>query len=180
MSDVFLLSSYYYWSCLPLYFCIIDHIILTSLPPQMLCSSVSHVTELLFMFQSRLLDSDLQLLQTELMEASLTDTSGLSFFEHFHISPIKVKKRTASLSLSLLPFSAPSQSVTVFIFYVSARQSVSVFMFYVSAPSQSVSRLQRCWLGSGGCSHSVSQPAAKKYWSNTDWRWWPYLQVSYL
>uniref|UniRef100_A0A671VUQ2 Vacuolar protein sorting 13 homolog C n=1 Tax=Sparus aurata TaxID=8175 RepID=A0A671VUQ2_SPAAU len=41
-------------------------------------------------------DSDLQLLQTELMEASLTDTSGLSFFEHFHISPIKLH-----LSLSL-------------------------------------------------------------------------------
>ncbi|XP_030269125.1 vacuolar protein sorting-associated protein 13C [Sparus aurata] len=46
--------------------------------------------------KSRLLDSDLQLLQTELMEASLTDTSGLSFFEHFHISPIKLH-----LSLSL-------------------------------------------------------------------------------
>uniref|UniRef100_A0A671VQL1 Vacuolar protein sorting 13 homolog C n=1 Tax=Sparus aurata TaxID=8175 RepID=A0A671VQL1_SPAAU len=37
-----------------------------------------------------------KLLQTELMEASLTDTSGLSFFEHFHISPIKLH-----LSLSL-------------------------------------------------------------------------------
>ncbi|XP_036950284.1 vacuolar protein sorting-associated protein 13C isoform X4 [Acanthopagrus latus] len=46
--------------------------------------------------KSRLLDSDLQLLQVELMEASLTDTSGLSFFEHFHISPIKLH-----LSLSL-------------------------------------------------------------------------------
>ncbi|XP_068584903.1 intermembrane lipid transfer protein VPS13C isoform X2 [Cebidichthys violaceus] len=46
--------------------------------------------------KSRLLERDLQLLQTELMEASLTDTSGLSFFEHFHISPIKLH-----LSLSL-------------------------------------------------------------------------------
>ncbi|XP_060923539.1 intermembrane lipid transfer protein VPS13C isoform X2 [Limanda limanda] len=46
--------------------------------------------------KSRLLDSDLQLLQAELMEASLSDTSGLSFFEHFHISPIKLH-----LSLSL-------------------------------------------------------------------------------
>ncbi|XP_074513317.1 intermembrane lipid transfer protein VPS13C isoform X9 [Sebastes fasciatus] len=46
--------------------------------------------------KSRLLEKDLQLLQTELMEASLTDTSGLSFFEHFHISPIKLH-----LSLSL-------------------------------------------------------------------------------
>ncbi|XP_073320353.1 intermembrane lipid transfer protein VPS13C isoform X2 [Pagrus major] len=46
--------------------------------------------------KSRLLDRDLQLLQAELMEASLTDASGLSFFEHFHISPIKLH-----LSLSL-------------------------------------------------------------------------------
>ncbi|XP_078029066.1 intermembrane lipid transfer protein VPS13C isoform X7 [Epinephelus lanceolatus] len=46
--------------------------------------------------KSQLLERDLQLLQTELMEASLTDTSGLSFFEHFHISPIKLH-----LSLSL-------------------------------------------------------------------------------
>ncbi|XP_076592336.1 intermembrane lipid transfer protein VPS13C isoform X4 [Chaetodon auriga] len=46
--------------------------------------------------KSRLIERDLQLLQTELMEASLTDTSGLSFFEHFHISPIKLH-----LSLSL-------------------------------------------------------------------------------
>ncbi|XP_050931802.1 LOW QUALITY PROTEIN: intermembrane lipid transfer protein VPS13C [Lates calcarifer] len=46
--------------------------------------------------KSRLIEKDLQLLQAELMEASLTDTSGLSFFEHFHISPIKLH-----LSLSL-------------------------------------------------------------------------------
>ncbi|XP_056226494.1 intermembrane lipid transfer protein VPS13C isoform X5 [Seriola aureovittata] len=46
--------------------------------------------------KSRLIESDLQLLQAELMEASLTDSSGLSFFEHFHISPIKLH-----LSLSL-------------------------------------------------------------------------------
>uniref|UniRef100_A0A673BWJ4 Vacuolar protein sorting 13 homolog C n=1 Tax=Sphaeramia orbicularis TaxID=375764 RepID=A0A673BWJ4_9TELE len=46
--------------------------------------------------QSRLIDRDVQMLQAELMEASLTDTSGLSFFEHFHISPIKLH-----LSLSL-------------------------------------------------------------------------------
>ncbi|KAM9366322.1 intermembrane lipid transfer protein VPS13C [Symphorus nematophorus] len=46
--------------------------------------------------KSRLIDRDLQVLQAELMEASLTDTSGLSFFEHFHISPIKLH-----LSLSL-------------------------------------------------------------------------------
>uniref|UniRef100_A0A8C3A3N4 Vacuolar protein sorting 13 homolog C n=1 Tax=Cyclopterus lumpus TaxID=8103 RepID=A0A8C3A3N4_CYCLU len=39
---------------------------------------------------------DLQLLEAELMEASLSDSSGLSFFEHFHISPIKLH-----LSLSL-------------------------------------------------------------------------------
>ncbi|XP_072235878.1 intermembrane lipid transfer protein VPS13C isoform X2 [Leuresthes tenuis] len=43
-----------------------------------------------------LIEGDLQLLQAELMEASLSDTSGLSFFEHFHISPIKLH-----LSLSL-------------------------------------------------------------------------------
>uniref|UniRef100_A0A3B4TYL0 Vacuolar protein sorting 13 homolog C n=1 Tax=Seriola dumerili TaxID=41447 RepID=A0A3B4TYL0_SERDU len=46
--------------------------------------------------KSRLIERDLQLLQAELMEASLTDSSGLSFFEHFHISPIKLH-----LSLSL-------------------------------------------------------------------------------
>ncbi|XP_027143245.1 vacuolar protein sorting-associated protein 13C isoform X3 [Larimichthys crocea] len=40
--------------------------------------------------KSRLLDKDLQLLQSDLTEASLSDTSGLSFFEHFHISPIKL------------------------------------------------------------------------------------------
>ncbi|KAM9860925.1 intermembrane lipid transfer protein VPS13C [Aulostomus maculatus] len=43
-----------------------------------------------------LIDKDLQVLQAELMEASLSDTSGLNFFEHFHISPIKLH-----LSLSL-------------------------------------------------------------------------------
>ncbi|KAM8893527.1 intermembrane lipid transfer protein VPS13C isoform 2-T2 [Spinachia spinachia] len=46
--------------------------------------------------KSGLLEKDLQLLQTEMMEAPLTDTSGLNFFEHFHISPIKLH-----LSLSL-------------------------------------------------------------------------------
>ncbi|KAK5873459.1 hypothetical protein PBY51_018496 [Eleginops maclovinus] len=46
--------------------------------------------------KARLLDRDLQMLQTELMETSLSDTSTLSFFEHFHISPIKLH-----LSLSL-------------------------------------------------------------------------------
>ncbi|XP_035855716.1 vacuolar protein sorting-associated protein 13C isoform X4 [Sander lucioperca] len=46
--------------------------------------------------KSGLLERDLQLLQTELMEASLSDSSGLSFFQHFHISPIKLH-----LSLSL-------------------------------------------------------------------------------
>ncbi|XP_069574520.1 intermembrane lipid transfer protein VPS13C isoform X1 [Brachyistius frenatus] len=46
--------------------------------------------------KSGLIEGDLQRLQAELMEASLTDTSGLSFFEHFHISPIKLH-----LSLSL-------------------------------------------------------------------------------
>ncbi|XP_068186348.1 intermembrane lipid transfer protein VPS13C isoform X2 [Antennarius striatus] len=43
-----------------------------------------------------LIDRDLQLLQTDLTEASLSDTSGLNFFQHFHISPIKLH-----LSLSL-------------------------------------------------------------------------------
>uniref|UniRef100_A0A8C3A5N3 Vacuolar protein sorting 13 homolog C n=1 Tax=Cyclopterus lumpus TaxID=8103 RepID=A0A8C3A5N3_CYCLU len=46
--------------------------------------------------KQKLLDRDLQLLEAELMEASLSDSSGLSFFEHFHISPIKLH-----LSLSL-------------------------------------------------------------------------------
>ncbi|KAJ0056092.1 hypothetical protein NL108_001102 [Boleophthalmus pectinirostris] len=46
--------------------------------------------------KSKLIEKDLQMLQPELMEASLTDITGLSFFEHFHISPIKLH-----LSLSL-------------------------------------------------------------------------------
>uniref|UniRef100_H3CXZ0 Vacuolar protein sorting 13 homolog C n=1 Tax=Tetraodon nigroviridis TaxID=99883 RepID=H3CXZ0_TETNG len=46
--------------------------------------------------KSQLLSKDLQLLQSELIEASLSDTSGLSFFEDFHISPLKLH-----LSLSL-------------------------------------------------------------------------------
>ncbi|XP_061592670.1 intermembrane lipid transfer protein VPS13C isoform X5 [Cololabis saira] len=46
--------------------------------------------------KSGLINRDLQLLQAELTEASLSDSSGLSFFEHFHISPIKLH-----LSLSL-------------------------------------------------------------------------------
>lgn len=41
-------------------------------------------------FQCGLIEKDLQQLQTQLMAASLNDTSQLSFFEHFHISPIKV------------------------------------------------------------------------------------------
>ncbi|XP_068438571.1 intermembrane lipid transfer protein VPS13C isoform X2 [Clinocottus analis] len=44
--------------------------------------------------KARLLDQDL--LQAEQMEAELSDAAGLSFFEHFHISPIKLH-----LSLSL-------------------------------------------------------------------------------
>uniref|UniRef100_UPI0037E99E70 intermembrane lipid transfer protein VPS13C n=1 Tax=Semicossyphus pulcher TaxID=241346 RepID=UPI0037E99E70 len=46
--------------------------------------------------KTQLIERDLQGLQSELTEASLNDTSGLSFFEHFHISPIKLH-----LSLSL-------------------------------------------------------------------------------
>ncbi|KAG9352350.1 hypothetical protein JZ751_020763 [Albula glossodonta] len=46
--------------------------------------------------KTKLIEKDLEALQAELMETSMTDTSGLSFFEHFHISPIKLH-----LSLSL-------------------------------------------------------------------------------
>ncbi|XP_051973520.1 intermembrane lipid transfer protein VPS13C-like [Xyrauchen texanus] len=46
--------------------------------------------------KNKLIEKDLQALQAQLMESSMTDTSGLSFFEHFHISPIKLH-----LSLSL-------------------------------------------------------------------------------
>ncbi|KAM8876931.1 intermembrane lipid transfer protein VPS13C isoform 3-T3 [Synchiropus picturatus] len=42
-----------------------------------------------------LIEQDMQLLQSELMEAT-SDTTGINFFEHFHISPIKLH-----LSLSL-------------------------------------------------------------------------------
>uniref|UniRef100_A0A8D2LMG4 Vacuolar protein sorting 13 homolog C n=1 Tax=Varanus komodoensis TaxID=61221 RepID=A0A8D2LMG4_VARKO len=44
----------------------------------------------------RLIQRDIDALNTELMESSLTDISPLSFFEHFHISPLKLH-----LSLSL-------------------------------------------------------------------------------
>ncbi|XP_071611010.1 intermembrane lipid transfer protein VPS13C isoform X1 [Heliangelus exortis] len=46
--------------------------------------------------RSKLIQQDVDALNTELMESSLTDVSVLSFFEHFHISPIKLH-----LSLSL-------------------------------------------------------------------------------
>lgn len=45
-----------------------------------------------FVCQSQLLSKDLQLRQADLMEASLSDTSGLNFFEDFHISPVKVRR----------------------------------------------------------------------------------------
>uniref|UniRef100_A0A8D2LL52 Vacuolar protein sorting 13 homolog C n=1 Tax=Varanus komodoensis TaxID=61221 RepID=A0A8D2LL52_VARKO len=44
----------------------------------------------------KLIQRDIDALNTELMESSLTDISPLSFFEHFHISPLKLH-----LSLSL-------------------------------------------------------------------------------
>uniref|UniRef100_A0A8C6J0B0 Uncharacterized protein n=1 Tax=Melopsittacus undulatus TaxID=13146 RepID=A0A8C6J0B0_MELUD len=46
--------------------------------------------------KSKLIQQDVDALNTELMESSLTDLSMLSFFEHFHISPVKLH-----LSLSL-------------------------------------------------------------------------------
>ncbi|XP_049761829.1 intermembrane lipid transfer protein VPS13C isoform X1 [Elephas maximus indicus] len=46
--------------------------------------------------RTKLIQQDIDALNTELMETSMTDISILSFFEHFHISPIKLH-----LSLSL-------------------------------------------------------------------------------
>ncbi|XP_074863378.1 intermembrane lipid transfer protein VPS13C isoform X3 [Carettochelys insculpta] len=46
--------------------------------------------------RAKLIQQDVDALNAELMESSLTDMSTLSFFEHFHISPIKLH-----LSLSL-------------------------------------------------------------------------------
>ncbi|KAM5242082.1 intermembrane lipid transfer protein VPS13C isoform 2-T2 [Hipposideros larvatus] len=46
--------------------------------------------------RTKLIQQDIDALNTELMETSLTDMSILSFFEHFHISPVKLH-----LSLSL-------------------------------------------------------------------------------
>ncbi|GAA6110095.1 vacuolar protein sorting-associated protein 13C isoform X2 [Tachysurus ichikawai] len=46
--------------------------------------------------KTNLIEKDLNSLQTQLMESSISDASGLSFFEHFHISPIKLH-----LSLSI-------------------------------------------------------------------------------
>ncbi|XP_051829756.1 LOW QUALITY PROTEIN: intermembrane lipid transfer protein VPS13C [Antechinus flavipes] len=46
--------------------------------------------------RTKLIQQDIDTLNTELLETSMTDISSLSFFEHFHISPIKLH-----LSLSL-------------------------------------------------------------------------------
>ncbi|KAL8196981.1 UNVERIFIED_CONTAM: Vacuolar protein sorting-associated protein 13C [Gekko kuhli] len=46
--------------------------------------------------KTKLIQKDIDALNTELMESSMTDVSTLSFFEHFHISPVKLH-----LSLSL-------------------------------------------------------------------------------
>ncbi|XP_077174397.1 intermembrane lipid transfer protein VPS13C isoform X2 [Paroedura picta] len=46
--------------------------------------------------KTKLIQKDVDALNTELMESSMTDASTLSFFEHFHISPVKLH-----LSLSL-------------------------------------------------------------------------------
>ncbi|XP_037689727.1 vacuolar protein sorting-associated protein 13C isoform X2 [Choloepus didactylus] len=46
--------------------------------------------------RTKLIQQDVDALNTELMETSMTDISILSFFEHFHISPVKLH-----LSLSL-------------------------------------------------------------------------------
>ncbi|XP_048376856.1 intermembrane lipid transfer protein VPS13C isoform X5 [Stegostoma tigrinum] len=46
--------------------------------------------------KTNLIDQDMEALKTELMETSMTDASRLSFFEYFHISPLKLH-----LSLSL-------------------------------------------------------------------------------
>ncbi|XP_041037246.1 vacuolar protein sorting-associated protein 13C isoform X4 [Carcharodon carcharias] len=46
--------------------------------------------------KANLIDQDMEALKAELMETSMTDASRLSFFEYFHISPIKLH-----LSLSL-------------------------------------------------------------------------------
>ncbi|KAG8576312.1 hypothetical protein GDO81_009827 [Engystomops pustulosus] len=46
--------------------------------------------------RTKLIQNDLDSLNTELMKSSMTDVTTLSFFEHFHISPVKLH-----LSLSL-------------------------------------------------------------------------------
>ncbi|XP_053128095.1 intermembrane lipid transfer protein VPS13C isoform X2 [Hemicordylus capensis] len=46
--------------------------------------------------RTKLIQKDVDALNTQLMESSLSDMSALSFFEHFHISPLKLH-----LSLSL-------------------------------------------------------------------------------
>lgn len=48
------------------------------------------INHLIFFFQTKLIQQDIDALNTELMESSMTDMSILSFFEHFHISPVKV------------------------------------------------------------------------------------------
>lgn len=79
------------------------------------CSSLKEADVCLC--QSQLLSKDLQLLQSELIEASLSDTSGLSFFEDFHISPLKVRRPEMSGLVGTVVVSrglclaAPPQSV---------------------------------------------------------------------
>ncbi|KAM6942753.1 intermembrane lipid transfer protein VPS13C [Xenentodon cancila] len=72
--------------------------------------------------KSGLINGDLQLLQAELMDPSLSDSSGLSFFEHFHISPIKLH-----LSLSLGSSSNDSSQETA------ALQSLNLLLKSIGA-----------------------------------------------
>lgn len=44
----------------------------------------------LFFFQVELFEKDIEYIRTELNHASAADTSPISLYEYFHISPIKV------------------------------------------------------------------------------------------
>uniref|UniRef100_A0AAY4C2E6 Uncharacterized protein n=1 Tax=Denticeps clupeoides TaxID=299321 RepID=A0AAY4C2E6_9TELE len=79
----------------------------------------------------KLIEKDLEVVRAELMEASLTDTSGISFFEHFHISPIKVQTHTHT-------HYTPE---TFFGLFMSL--CVCVCVCVCVAPPQSLSRLQQ-------------------------------------
>lgn len=86
--------------------------------------------------QSNLIEKDLNSLQAQLMESSITDASGLSFFEHFHISPIKVR----NWEMDIFHFNSFYRNVCpAFLF-----EAVCILMWHLSSAGRFC--LQNCCL----------------------------------